>query len=163
MKFPPLVVLILAAPLLLVPPSSVFGASSSSSSSSSSGNKNYDKYFKNGEAAEKRNNWEDAVEFYRKALKAKPKDADALNNLGFSLRSVGKKYMMEAAKAYEEALEADGNHEEALEYQGELFLWMGMLEMAHANLEKLKSLQSDEAAELQDEIDAILEQAAKLL
>jgi len=165
MKLHTLVALVLVAPLLLLSAteSRSSGGSDNASSSGSSGSSKYDKYYKKGKDAQKRKKYEEAVKHYQRALKAKPKDPDALNNLGFSLRSIGKQYMAEAAKAYDAALRADGSHEEALEYQGELYLWMGELSKANANLRKLEKMNSDEAAELREEIEAILAQAKKLM
>ena len=165
MKSSTLVALILIAPLMLLTAahSNASGGSDNASSSSGSGSSKYDKYYKKAQTAQKKKDYAEAVKNYKLALKAKPKDADALNNLGFSLRSIGKQYMMEAAKAYDGALKADADHEDALEYQGELYLWMGELSKAHVNLEKLKKMKSPEAKELQEEIDAILAQAKKLL
>ena len=82
--------------------------------------------------------------------------------MGFSLRMIGKQYMDEAAKAYEKALAADANHEGALEYQGELYLWWGKLELANRNLKKLKKLNSKEAQTLQEKLDVIVSQAKKI-
>ena len=163
MKTPLLAALALAAPLMFLDAGLAYGKGSDGPRGGGSSGGKYEKYFKKGEAAEDRKKYADAVEYYRQALKAKPKDPDALNNLGFALRSVGKEYMMQAAKAYNDALKADPNHEEALEYQGELFLWMGDLEAANNNLQHLKRLQSEEAEELEEEIEAILSDAKKLL
>jgi Flp pilus assembly protein TadD len=165
MKTHTLIVLVLLTPLLVLSAgdSMSSGGSDNATSSGSSGSSKYDKSYKKGQAAQKREKYADAVKYYRQALKAKPKDADALNNLGFSLRSIGKQYMVEAAKAYDGALKSNANHEDALEYQGELYLWMGDLGKANANLKKLEKMNSDEAAELRKEIDAILAQAKKLI
>lgn len=162
MKLHTVVALVLVVPLLLLS-ATESRSSGGSDNASSSGSSKYDKYYKKGEDAQKREKYEEAVKHYQRALKAKPKDPDVLNNLGFSLRSIGKQYMAEAAKAYDAALRADGSHEGALEYQGELYLWMGELSKANANLRKLEQLNSDEAAELREEIEAILAQAKKLM
>jgi tetratricopeptide (TPR) repeat protein len=67
--------------------------------------------------------------------------ADALNLLGFSLRSADRN--TEAMEKYNEALAIDPDHQGALEYQGELFLKMGDQDSAEANLEKLTELCPD--------------------
>ena len=103
------------------------------------------------------------MKWYRRALKEKSDHADSLNNLGFSLRSIGKQYMDEAGEAYDKALRIERNHEEALEYQGELYLWWGKIAKANENLKKLEKMKSPEARELEEKLDEILKQAAKLI
>ena len=76
---------------------------------------------------------------------------------------IGKAYMEEAGEAYQKALSADRNHDEALEYQGELYLWWGKLTEANRNLERLKRMNSPEAKELEDKLDLILQQAKQLI
>lgn len=61
--------------------------------------------------------------------------ADAHNLLGFSLRKTGR--LEEAGRAYEAALSRNPRHLGALEYQGELFLMLGEVEKAEANLAQI--------------------------
>ena len=68
-------------------------------------------------------------------------NADAWNLLGFSSRKLGK--MKSAAFAYSMALRIDPKHLGALEYQGEMFMILGELDKAKANLEKLQTLCGD--------------------
>jgi Flp pilus assembly protein TadD len=63
---------------------------------------------------------------------------DVYNLLGFSLRKTGD--LKQAATFYAKALDFDPSHKPALEYQGELFLQMGDLNGAKANLTKLAGL-----------------------
>ena len=67
-----------------------------------------------------------------------PENADAFNLLGFSNRKMGN--LEAAAVAYKTALTINPSHLGALEYQGEMFVEMGELAMAQANLDKLQSL-----------------------
>jgi Flp pilus assembly protein TadD len=64
--------------------------------------------------------------------------ADIYNLMGFSLRKSGD--LGSAATYYKKALEFDGNHLGALEYQGELFLMTGDFAAAKQNLSRLQSL-----------------------
>ncbi len=67
-----------------------------------------------------------------------PRNADALNLLGFSYRKLGQ---LDVARTwYEAALAADPAHLGALEYQGELFLMLGDVAAAQANLARLTTL-----------------------
>jgi tetratricopeptide (TPR) repeat protein len=64
--------------------------------------------------------------------------ADVYNLMGFSLRKSGD--LDQAKIHYAKALELDANHKGALEYQGELFLQIGDVAGAKANLVKLAAL-----------------------
>ena len=64
--------------------------------------------------------------------------ADVYNLLGFSLRKSGD--MKQAATFYAKALDFDPNHKGALEYQGELFVELGQVDKARANLTRLAGL-----------------------
>jgi tetratricopeptide (TPR) repeat protein len=64
--------------------------------------------------------------------------ADVYNLLGFSLRKSGDKRT--GATFYRKALDFDPNHKGALEYQGELFVELGQIDEAKANLAKLATL-----------------------
>lgn len=72
---------------------------------------------------------------------AQPDYADAWNLRGFANRKLGS--MDEAAKAYETALTLNPEHLGALEYQGEMFIQTGKMELALANLVKLQSICGD--------------------
>ena len=73
-----------------------------------------------------------------KAEKANKKDADIYNYLGFSYRKIGN--LEKASQYYNKALEISPKHKGALEYQGEMFLTLGQLPKAEANLKKLGKL-----------------------
>jgi tetratricopeptide (TPR) repeat protein len=85
--------------------------------------------------------FDEAITMLEEIISFEPEDADALNLLGFSLRSADRN--TEAMEKYNEALAIDPDHQGALEYQGELFLKMGDQDSAEANLEKLTELCPD--------------------
>jgi Flp pilus assembly protein TadD len=70
-------------------------------------------------------------------LEARP-GADVYNLMGFSLRKSGD--LKQAQTFYSKALDFDPNHKGALEYQGELYLQIGDIGRAKANLTKLAAL-----------------------
>lgn len=69
---------------------------------------------------------------------AEPENADAWNLLGFTYRKLGQ--MEDSSKAYLTVLSINPNHKGALEYQGELFISTGKIDLAKGNLAKLKKL-----------------------
>lgn len=74
--------------------------------------------------------------------------ADVYNLLGFSLRKSGD--LKQAATFYGKALDFDPQHKGALEYQGEMFVELGQLDKARANLVKLVSLCPNGCEERED-------------
>lgn len=74
--------------------------------------------------------------------------ADVYNLLGFSLRKSGDRKT--GASFYAKALDFDPNHKGALEYQGELFVELGQVDKAKANLAKLVSLCPNGCEERED-------------
>lgn len=87
-----------------------------------------------------------ATEQLNKVVKREKFNADAWNLLGYSWRKLDKN--KKSRYAYAKALKADPKHKGALEYQGELFIKLGELDKAEANLEKLKALCPDGCQEL---------------
>lgn len=71
-------------------------------------------------------------------LLQKVQHADLYNLIGFASRKSGD--MKQAATFYAKALDFDANHKGALEYQGEMFVELGQLDKARANLAKLEVL-----------------------
>ena len=69
---------------------------------------------------------------------AEPGNADAWNLRGFANRKL--RHMDKAAKSYDMALKINPAHLGALEYQGEMYVETGKLDMAKANLTKLQGL-----------------------
>ena len=86
----------------------------------------------------KKSDYSAAIPLLRKELEKNPGNADAHNYMGYVMRK--RNDLKNSAVHYEKALEIDPKHLGALEYQGELFLTVGNLNMAKANLEKLDKL-----------------------
>jgi tetratricopeptide (TPR) repeat protein len=63
---------------------------------------------------------------------------DVYSLIGFTLRKTGDR--AQAMTYYRKALDADPSHKGALEYQGELFVELGQIDNAKANLAKLDGL-----------------------
>ncbi len=74
----------------------------------------------------------EAIPLLEKVVAAKPQNADALNDLGYSHRKVGQ--IDEALKYYHRALELQPKHLGANEYLGELYLELGDLPKAEERL-----------------------------
>ena len=74
----------------------------------------------------------------RKELEKNPGNADAHNYMGYVLRK--RNDLKNSAVHYKKALKINPKHLGALEYQGKLFLTVGNLDLAKANLEKLDKL-----------------------
>ena len=86
----------------------------------------------------KKSDYSAAIPLLRKELEKNPGNADAHNYMGYVLRK--RNDLKNSAIHYEKALEINPKHLGALEYQGELFLTVGNLNLAKANLEKLDKL-----------------------
>ena len=82
--------------------------------------------------------FKDALPMLVMLTKDNAKNADAWNLLGFTYRKLGQ--LDDSNTAYLKVLAINPNHLGALEYQGELFITTGKLDMAKANLAKLKGL-----------------------
>jgi tetratricopeptide (TPR) repeat protein len=90
-------------------------------------------------------------------LLATHQHADIYNLLGFSYRKSGD--MKWAATYYAKALDFDPDHKGALEYQGEMFVELGQIDKAKANLAKLVALcpsGCEEREDLEKAITAVL-------
>lgn len=149
--------------LLLIPlVPLLMAASTPSVSTPSKTTAKHVKYYDQGVEAQKQGDFQRAVKLYQKALRVKPDFADALNNMGYSLRSIAKQYMDEAMESYNKALRAQKDHEQALEYQGELYLWRGQLLKANENYKRLKDMNSREASELKGHLDRVLAEAKRV-
>ena len=83
----------------------------------------------------KKEDYARAVELLQKVVDENPKNANAWNYMGYSLRNL-KKYD-EALAAYEKALQIKPKHKGALEYLGELYLQTDQLEKAKVTPEKV--------------------------
>lgn len=80
----------------------------------------------------------EALRLLAAVVRAEPRNADALNLMGYSNRRMNR--FIEAARWYDAALKADPRHLGALAYQGELYVETGDYARAHANLDRLSML-----------------------
>lgn len=82
-------------------------------------------------------------------------NADAWNLLGFTYRKLGQ--LEDSNAAYLKVLAINPDHRGALEYQGELFITQGKIDLAQANLAKLKGLcgNCEEADDLEKALKAV--------
>ncbi len=91
--------------------------------------------YQQGVTAVKAGDYGRALSLLRKVVRAKPRDADAWNYIGFSHRNLNQ--FDQALAAYNKALAIEPEHRGANEYLGELYLQKGDLEKAR---ERLKTL-----------------------
>ena len=82
--------------------------------------------------------WEAARRVLVAHVRDEPRDADAFNLLGYSLRHLRR--LPEALKAYEEALRLDPAHRGAHEYIGEAHLMAGQPQKAQEHLSALETI-----------------------
>jgi tetratricopeptide (TPR) repeat protein len=85
-----------------------------------------------------RGRFKDAIGVLRHVVEAEPRNADALNLLGFSLRKSGD--MRNAQGFYLKALKIRPNHRGANEYLGELYVEIGQMGKAQAQLQTLEEI-----------------------
>ncbi|HVY51936.1 MAG TPA: tetratricopeptide repeat protein [Devosia sp.] len=83
-------------------------------------------------------NWSKALADLKLIVAANPQSADAYNLMGFTYRNMGN--YDRAGQAYAKALKLNPKHTGALEYQGVLFIKLGQLDKARANLDKIKAI-----------------------
>ena len=104
----------------------------------------------------KAGSFDEALIILETIIQKKPDDADIHNYMGFSFR---KKGMLEkSGYHYEQALEINPKHLGALEYQGELYIALGDIEKAKANLTKIDDICWTQCSELR-ELKQAIEQA----
>jgi tetratricopeptide (TPR) repeat protein len=94
-----------------------------------------------------------------KPIVATSSHPDVLSLMGFALRKTGDR--AQSMVYYRRALEADPTHKGALEYQGELFVELGQMDQAKANLAKLGKLCWFKCEEEEDLKEAIEHASAK--
>ena len=95
----------------------------------------------------KEEDYKSALKTLKKYTKSKKKDADGWTLLAFTNRKL--KNYSEAESLYTKALNLDPNNKIAIEYQGELFVELGRIDEANANLAKLKELCPNTCEELE--------------
>lgn len=89
-----------------------------------------------------------AIPLLRDVVAQEPRNADALNYLGYSYRESGD--LEKALENYRKALAVDPNHKGANEYLGELYVRLGDLPNAEAQLAKLDRLCTFGCAEYEE-------------
>ena len=123
------------------------GSSSSSSSSSStsysSSSDDSEPYtatnrFKEINKLIKLEKFAEAHKLLKNLKKVNTDEADRLNLLGFTARKSGD--LNAAGEFYQQALALNPKHTGALEYQGELFIQLGKIDLAKANLAKIDKI-----------------------
>jgi Flp pilus assembly protein TadD len=97
--------------------------------------------------------WADAIEKLKIIVDANNNDADAYNLLGYALRHTGA--TDRAMQAYKRALTINPQHTGALEYQGVLFVMLGDLDKANANLARLETICGTSCEEYEELEEAI--------
>jgi len=104
--------------------------------------------FAAGKKALDARNWKQASESFARVVANNPRNADAYNLLGYSLRWQNR--YDEAYAAYGKALALDPQHKGALNYSGIAYLKQGRKDMAEAQLGKLQKICAtcDETAQL---------------
>ena len=97
--------------------------------------------------------WQIAIKKLGVFVDAHPSSADGYNLLGYSFRNLGNS--KRAMTAYNQALKLDPKHTGALEYQGVLFVMLGDVDKAKANLAKIKAICGTSCEEYEDLAEAI--------
>lgn len=97
--------------------------------------------------------WTDAIAKLTEIVAADPQSADGYNLLGYALRNAGNN--ARAMQAYDKALELNPKHTGALEYQGVLFVKLGDLDKANANLARIEAICGTGCEEYEDLAEAI--------
>lgn len=140
-----------AIPLALSPGEGAKAAGTTNRTHPSATAKNPD--FERGQQAFSNGDWQEAVDYFKKALADDAENAEAYNLMGYSYRRMGN--ADSAFKAYAQALSFDPDHRGAIEYLGATYLLVGDLENAEAQLVRLKYLcgkQCRETVKLQKSI-----------
>jgi tetratricopeptide (TPR) repeat protein len=99
-----------------------------------------------------------AIGLLERVVKAEPRNADALNLLGYSHRKLGD--FPGAVGYYEKALAVAPEHRGALEYLGEAYAEQGQLDRARELQARLRKACPDGCDELR-ELDAAIAKAGK--
>ena len=118
--------------------SSSSSTSYSSSSSDDSGPYSPTNRFKDINKLIQLEKFAEAHEMLKSLKKVNTDEADRLNLLGFTARKSGD--LTAAGDYYQQALTLNPRHTGALEYQGELFIQLGEIDLAKANLAKIDKI-----------------------
>ncbi|HWA18672.1 MAG TPA: tetratricopeptide repeat protein [Devosia sp.] len=97
--------------------------------------------------------WKSAIAKLKLIIADNGSNADAYNLLGYAYRNL--EDYKRAGQYYARALKLDPNHTGALEYQGILFVKLGELDNAKANLAKLGTICGTSCEEYEDLAKAI--------
>ena len=100
-----------------------------------------------------------AVDLLTDVLSEQPKNADALNYMGFSQRKLGD--YTSAVHYYKQALAVDPDHRGANEYLGEAYLEMHQLAKAETHLARLRQVCGAACEEYRDLAEAVTAYKAK--
>jgi len=125
---------LLAGVLAITFATGAWAASSGSSSSTQSVANKLDK----AESAIDARNYQGAIPILEDVVETDPENANAYNLLGFAFRNLGDYGKSETY--YDQALTIDPKHKGANEYLGELYLKLGQLEKAEAQLARLDDI-----------------------
>ena len=125
-----------AALLAMVPGAAAEAAGTTNRTNPSAAAKNGN--FERGQQALRDGGWQEAVDYFKKAVADDAKNAEAYNLMGYSYRRLGE--ADPAFAAYAKALDLDPRHRGAHEYHGETYLLVGNAEKAEAQLAILKDL-----------------------
>jgi len=137
------VVAVIAAAPALLPGAGAEAASTGNDDSSNSSSNNSD--FDRGQQSFGNGDWQEAITYFKKAVAADAKNAEAYNLMGYSYRRMGE--ADPAFEAYAKALDLDPRHRGANEYLGQTYLLVGDTAMAQAQLAILKDLCGNQCKE----------------
>ena len=135
-----LVIAVMAAIPALLPGTDAQAASTPNDNSSNS-----DSDFGRGQQSASIGDWQEAIAYFKKAVAADAKNAEAYNLMGYSYRRMGE--ADPAFEAYAKALDLDPRHRGANEYLGQTYLLVGDIAMAQAQLAILKDLCGNQCKE----------------
>lgn len=103
-------------------------------------------------------NWAGAIKVLKQIVAASPRNADALNLLGYSLRKSGD--MKNALGFYQKALKINPKHMGAHEYLGELYVETGQLAKAKEELAILEDLCGNTTCEEYEDLEKAIKAAS---
>ena len=110
-------------------------------------------------AAIKTKDWAKAIDLLKARTAAEPRNADAFNLLGYSLRKQSKANLPKAFEAYEAALKLDPNHKGAHEYIGEAYVMEGKLAEAKKHLALLEKICGNKTCEEYEDLAKAIQMA----